>query len=87
MRFLCWLRNPTPPFLSLTHNNNTTQQNNPKKKNKKKIVEQGDHASLVARRGIYWSLVRRQQKGLAPGDQDLSPMHPPLMSCERGWGG
>lgn len=37
------------------------------------IAERGDHAELLARRGIYWGLVQRQQQGLAPGDRDLSP--------------
>ncbi|GBF91269.1 ABC transporter B family member, chloroplastic [Raphidocelis subcapitata] len=44
------------------------------------IAEQGTHKELTALRGIYYSLVRRQQKGLSAADQDLSPMYPPLMS-------
>lgn len=51
------------------------------------ISEAGTHKELTALKGIYYGLVRRQQKGLAPGDQDLSPMHPPLMSCEWGAAG
>ncbi|KIZ04358.1 hypothetical protein MNEG_3599 [Monoraphidium neglectum] len=53
------------------------------------IAEQGTHKELTALKGIYYSLVRRQQKGLSPSDQDLSPMHPPLMSSfeEDGYDG
>lgn len=43
------------------------------------IAEQGTHKELTALKGIYYSLVRRQQKGLTPSDQDLSPMYPPLV--------
>jgi hypothetical protein len=52
------------------------------------IAEQGSHKELTALKGIYYSLVRRQQKGLSERDMDLSPMYPPLMSCECfSWGG
>ncbi|KAI8476904.1 MAG: hypothetical protein J3K34DRAFT_455504 [Monoraphidium minutum] len=53
------------------------------------IAEQGSHKELTALRGIYYSLVRRQQKGLSPSDMDLSPGYPPLMSSfeEEGYEG
>lgn len=35
------------------------------------IAEQGTHKELTALKGIYYSLVRRQQKGLSPSDMDL----------------
>jgi ABC-type multidrug transport system fused ATPase/permease subunit len=37
------------------------------------IAERGTHGELLERRGIYWSLVKRQSGGLAPQDRDLSP--------------
>jgi ABC-type multidrug transport system fused ATPase/permease subunit len=40
------------------------------------VAEMGTHAQLLQHRGIYWGLVERQSKGLAPGDRDLSPMLP-----------
>lgn len=50
------------------------------------VAEQGSHAELLAQQGIYWGLVRRQQKGLGPGDRDLSPrMKDPPMLSSRDW--
>lgn len=50
------------------------------------VAEQGSHSQLLAQQGIYWGLVRRQQKGLGPGDRDLSPREkdPPMLSS-RDW--
>lgn len=51
------------------------------------VAEQGTHSELVNKGGIYWNLVRRQQKGLGPADRDLSPrsMRDPPMLSSRDW--
>uniref|UniRef100_A0A383WIB2 Uncharacterized protein n=1 Tax=Tetradesmus obliquus TaxID=3088 RepID=A0A383WIB2_TETOB len=51
---------------------------------KGKVAEQGNHAELLEQRGIYWGLVRRQQKGLGPADRDLSPRKkdPPMLTSK-----
>jgi hypothetical protein len=48
------------------------------------VAEQGTHAELLEQRGIYWGLVRRQQKGLGPADRDLSPRKkdPPMLTSK-----
>jgi hypothetical protein len=48
------------------------------------VAEQGSHAELLDQKGIYWGLVRRQQKGLGPADRDLSPRKkdPPMLSSK-----
>eukprot|EP00775_Hariotina_reticulata_P011000 gene11000-11154_t len=53
---------------------------------KGKVAEQGTHNELVSQKGIYWGLVRRQQKGLSHSDRDLSPRErdPPMLSS-RDW--
>ena len=38
-----------------------------------RIVEDGDHAGLLARRGVYWQLWSRQAGGFLPDDAD-SPL-------------
>jgi hypothetical protein len=50
------------------------------------VAEQGSHAELLELKGIYWSLVKRQQKGVGPADRDLSPRakDPPMLSS-RDW--
>lgn len=50
------------------------------------VAEQGTNAELLELKGIYWGLVRRQQKGLGPADRDLSPRikDPPMLSS-RDW--
>lgn len=50
------------------------------------VAEQGTHAELLDLKGIYWGLVRRQQKGVGPADRDLSPREkdPPMLSS-RDW--
>jgi ATP-binding cassette subfamily B protein len=40
------------------------------------IVEEGNHAQLMARNGYYASLVRRQTRGLLPDGQLLAEPHP-----------
>jgi ABC-type glutathione transport system ATPase component len=54
-----------------------------------RIVERGTHQQLLALRGIYWSLVQRQQQGLAPEDRDLAPEEPeaPAPHSSNGGGG
>lgn len=50
------------------------------------VAEQGTHAELLDVKGIYWGLVRRQQKGVSPADRDLSPrMKDPPMLSSRDW--
>ncbi len=51
------------------------------------IVERGSHRQLLTRRGIYWSLVQRQQQGLAPEDQDLAPQEPEAPAQHSGSSG
>lgn len=50
------------------------------------VAEQGTHADLVRKQGIYFNLVRRQQKGLVPQDRDLAPRkHDSPMLSSRDW--
>jgi hypothetical protein len=46
------------------------------------VAEQGTHVELLALRGIYYRLVKRQEQGLTVADRDLSPYarEPPNMS-------
>lgn len=40
------------------------------------VAEQGSHAELLARRGIYASLVERQRSGIDDSDRDMAPADP-----------
>ena len=46
------------------------------------VAEQGTHVELLAFKGMYYRLVKRQQQGWTKEDRDLSPMSrdPPMMS-------
>lgn len=40
-----------------------------------RVAEQGSHTQLLARGGIYASLVKRQSSGVDESDRDMAPEH------------